>query len=219
MPAAARRGLQHDRVADLARGLPGQVERGDGAFAAGHDRHARPEHLASRADLVAHLLDHAPGGPDEDDARLLARLGEAPVLGEEAVAGMDRPGACAASGLEHALDVEIALAGGRGADQDGFVGLARVRPVGVGLGVDGDGADTEAPAGAEDAAGDLPAVGDEDALEHAQAGWDCSILSCPPPDGPVPAAPTAPTWRQRAGLGADVMGTEAQQQGSEGGGR
>jgi hypothetical protein len=33
------------------------------------------------------------------------------------------------------------------------------------------------------------------------------------------AVPTAPAWLQRAGLGADVMGTGATQRGSEDGGR
>ena len=99
-----------------------------------------------------------------------------------------------AGGLEHALDVEIALAGGRGADQDGLVGLARMRPVRVGLGVDGDGADAEGAAGAEDAARDLSAVGDEDALEHAQAGWDCSILT----RSTAPTRQPAPPCSQRA---------------------
>src|SRR5712691_11776331 len=47
----------------------------------------------------------------------------------------------------------------------------------IGLGVDGDGANAQGSAGAEYPSGDLPAVGDEDALEHAQAGWDCSILT------------------------------------------
>ncbi|MNU09124.1 hypothetical protein D3C72_2555160 [compost metagenome] len=40
--------------------------------------------------------------------------------------------------------------------------------VGVGFGVDGDGADAEGLAGADDAAGDLAAVGDEDLGEHVR---------------------------------------------------
>ena len=39
---------------------------------------------------------------------------------------------------------------------------ADVRRARVGVGVDGDGGDAEALAGADDAAGDLAAVGDED---------------------------------------------------------
>jgi hypothetical protein len=38
--------------------------------------------------------------------------------------------------------------------------------IAIGLGVDGHGGDAGATAGAEDAAGDLPAVGDEDGPEH-----------------------------------------------------
>ena len=41
-----------------------------------------------------------------------------------------------------------------------------VQRVRVGLGVDGHGRDAELAAGADDAHGDLAAVGDEDLLEH-----------------------------------------------------
>ena len=47
-----------------------------------------------------------------------------------------------------------------------LVGVGDVRRLLVGLGVDGDGADAEPLARADDPAGDLAAVGDEDLLEH-----------------------------------------------------
>ena len=87
--AAARRRLDHHRIADPARDLPGGLDRVHGPVAARHHRHARARHEPARADLVAHLLDHPPRRPDEDQPGRLAGLGEAPVLGEEAVAGMD----------------------------------------------------------------------------------------------------------------------------------
>ena len=46
-----------------------------------------------RADLVAHQLQGLDPGPDEHDARRLARPREVRVLGEEPVAGVDRVGA------------------------------------------------------------------------------------------------------------------------------
>src|SRR5215467_10502978 len=187
--AAARSRLEHDRIADLPGDVACLVERRDGSLAPGHDRHPRPEHLSPRGDLVAHLLDDAPRRADEDEARLLARLRESPVLREKAVAGMDGSGARPARGVEHSVDVEVALARRRGPDQDGFVGLARVGPVCVGLGVNRDGADAEGAAGAEDAAGDLSPVGDENAFEHAQAGWDCSILTRSTAPTRQPASP------------------------------
>ena len=69
-------------------------------------------------------------------------------------------------GLDDARDVEIALAYGGRPDEHRLVGAAHVGRVAVGLRVDGDGADAEATAGAEDAAGDLAAVGDQDFGEH-----------------------------------------------------
>ena len=88
-----------------------------------------------------------------------AKLG---VLGEEAVAGMDGVGAARARGVEQRLDVQIALARRRRADRDRLVGEPHVRRVGVGLGVDRDGRDAHRAAGADDAHGDLAAVGDQD---------------------------------------------------------
>ena len=64
--------------------------------------------------------------------------------------------------------VEIGLPGRGGADQHRLVGLAHVQGVGVGLGIDGDGAQAHAAGGAEHAAGDLAAIGDQDGFEHAR---------------------------------------------------
>jgi hypothetical protein len=62
--------------------------------------------------------------------------------------------------------VEIALARSGGTDADGLVGEANVQRVAVGLGIDGDRAQAEPAGGADDAAGDFAAIGDQDALEH-----------------------------------------------------
>ena len=187
--AAARRGLQHDGIADLS-GHPACLLRGaDGPLAPRHHGHAGPLHLAPRAHLVSHLLDDSPGRSDPDETRLLAGLGEAPVLGEKAVAGMNGLGAALAGGRQDALPVEIALPRGGGADEHGLVGIGDVGPAGVSLGVDGDGSDPEGAAGADDAAGDLAAIGDEDALEHAQAGCVCSIFTTSTAPTRQPSAP------------------------------
>src|SRR2546426_119351 len=79
--------------------------------------------MPARPHLVAHLLDHLPGGPDEGEPGVRAGLGEAPVLGEEAVAGMDGLDSDAPGDIEDALDVEIALARRGGADGHGLIGL------------------------------------------------------------------------------------------------
>ena len=62
--------------------------------------------------------------------------------------------------------VEVAVGGGRRADADGLVGEVEVGRAAVGLAVDGDDFDAQVVAGADDAQGDLAAIGDQDALEH-----------------------------------------------------
>ena len=52
------------------------------------------------------------------------------------------------------------------ADQDGFIGLADVQGLRIGPGIDGDGPDTHAAGGAEDATGDLATIGDQDGFKH-----------------------------------------------------
>ena len=99
LAATARRGLDRDRVSDLLRDRPGL---GQGRNLLAHprnDRHARLVHQRPRADLGPHRVDRLGRGADEHDAGLGARAGERRVLGEEAVAGVDRLGARARSAV------------------------------------------------------------------------------------------------------------------------
>ena len=79
-------------------------------------------------------------GPANAQAGLLHGTGEGGVLGEEAVAGVDDPGAVAERGLDDRVAAQIRLAGGRRTEADRVVGLADVRGGPVGVGEDGDGA-------------------------------------------------------------------------------
>ena len=88
------------------------------------------------------------------------------VLGEEAVARMDRIGAGALRRVEDAIDLEIALHDGRRADPHRLVGHCDMLRVRVGVGVDGDGAQAHPARGADDPAGDLAAIGDEEGGDH-----------------------------------------------------
>ena len=166
LAATAGRGLDHHRIADA----PGDVERfaeaADGVGMAGHDADARPFGEALALDLVAHRADGVGRRADEHDPRLLERLREEGVLGEKAVARVDRPGAGAVAGFEDAVDHQIAVARRRRADADGLVRHLHMEGTGVGLGVDGHGGDAVGAAGTDNAAGDLAAVGDQDLLEH-----------------------------------------------------
>src|SRR5690606_41961930 len=68
------------------------------------------------------------------------------------------------------LDVEVALANRRFAESNGLVGERHVRSVSIRVRVHGHRRDAEPPAGPEDAAGDLTAVGDQYLAEHAHSG-------------------------------------------------
>ena len=79
-----------------------------GRHVARNDRHAGALRDLARGDLRSHALDHVRGRADEDDARLLAGARERGVLGEEAVAGMDRVAPRLAGRGEDRLDGEVA---------------------------------------------------------------------------------------------------------------
>src|ERR1035437_6692999 len=70
-------------------------------------------------------------------------------------------------GGEDAVDAEVAFGGGAGADVGGLVGHADVEGGAVGVGKDGDAGDAHLAEGADDADGDLAAIGDQDLAEHA----------------------------------------------------
>src|SRR3989304_1226529 len=58
------------------------------------------------------------------------------------------------------------LAWGSGADGVGFVGETNVERSAVGVAVNGNRGDAQLAAGAQEADGDFPAIGDEDFAEH-----------------------------------------------------
>ena len=64
------------------------------------------------------------------------------------------------------IDLEIAVARQGPADANRFVRLRHMQRIGVGIGIDRDGAQAHAPGRPDDPAGDLAAIGDEDGLEH-----------------------------------------------------
>ena len=127
----------------------------------------RSSDLESTGDLLVLQCVHRPGaGADEADVAAFADIREVGVFGEEAVAGVDGIDVGDFGGADQAVDAEVALLGGTFTNTDGFIGHLDVHGVGVGLGVDGDGADVELLARADDADGDFAAVSDQDFLEH-----------------------------------------------------
>ena len=72
---------------------------------------------------------------------------------------------------------QIAFARRRRADVHRLVGLAHVQRLGVGIGIDRDRADAERARGADDPAGDLAAVGDEEGLAIRLESVRCDQVS------------------------------------------
>ena len=79
---------------------------------------------------------------------------------------MDRLRTGGLGGGDDLVDDEVGLVRGSRAEVHGDIGCQGVGGLGVGIGVHGDGADAQAPARADDAQGDLAAVGDEDCVEE-----------------------------------------------------
>ncbi len=96
------------------------------------------------------------GRADEDETGFFAGAGKRGIFSEEAVTGVDGVAAGAAGNVDELVDAQIAFAGRRGADGIGFVGQTDVEGGAVGFAEDGDGADAEFAAGAENATERMP---------------------------------------------------------------
>jgi hypothetical protein len=72
----------------------------------------------------------------------------------------------APGGFQDRLNVEIAFTGRRRPQPDGLVGLSHVPGVPVRVRVNRHGPQAQAPGRTDDPAGDLSAVGDQEAVEH-----------------------------------------------------
>ena len=107
-------------------------------------------------------------GTNELYARVGAGSGELCVLGKKSVTGMD--GVCSGSrgDVENLPNVEIRL-GCRGrADGVRLIGLADVQRSAIHVRIDGNSRDSHLVAGADNAYGNLAAIGDENFLEHLE---------------------------------------------------
>ena len=163
LAAAAGDRLDQHRIADQ-RALPSAKRR---FVLARRDSRAHGTPARSISALAAALAPMARiaagGGPMKTMPAAVAGFGEIRVLGQEAVAGMDRLRAARARRIDDARDRQIALARRRRPDQD-----APRRPCATcsasasAVGIDRDGARCPGAGGADDPAGDLAAIGDQD---------------------------------------------------------
>ena len=103
-------------------------------------------------------------------------------------------------------NVQVALGRGAAARWDGVVGQADVEGVAVGRRVDGDRLDAELAAGADDADGDLAAVGDQDALNTGALAASRRQRARDTAARPVFAeVRSKPGWRTAAAPGAILV--------------
>ena len=165
LAAAAGRGLEHHRIADLPGSGAGRPGVGQGLGTARHDRYSGRRHQAPALDLRPHGRDRLRGRADEDHSALLAAASEAGVLGQETVAGMDRVGADVRGQVDDLPGQQIALHGRRRTDAVGLVGHLGRQAVPIRLGVDGDGDDAALAQRPDDAHRDLAAVRDQHLLQ------------------------------------------------------
>ena len=169
--AAAGGSLDQHRIADPCGDRARLVQVRHHTVRARHQRYAERGHGGLGLDLVAHHADMRRRGTDEGHAVRLDLLGEAGVLRQEAVAGVDgvRPGD--GGSRQDVGNVEIGIFRRRRADADAFIGQAHMHRLGVGGGMHRDGGNAEFAAGALDAKRDLAAIGDQDLLEQWGHSW------------------------------------------------
>ena len=117
----------------------GEVGLGDGlGVHAVEHRHARLTHEAFGLDLAAHRANRAGGRADPGEARCLDGFGEVGVLGEEAVAGVNRVGTGSLGCLDDEVAAQVGVCGRRARQVDRDVGLSDVGSGGIGVGEDRD---------------------------------------------------------------------------------
>ena len=113
LAAAAGRGLDHHRVADLLRDLDRILGALDRGVVAGDGVDLRGAGELLGGDLVAHRRDRRVLRADEDDAGLLDLARELGVLGQEAVARVHGLRAGVLAGRDDLVHHEVGLAAGR----------------------------------------------------------------------------------------------------------
>src|SRR5205085_8607554 len=109
-----------------------------------------------------------------------AGLGQGRVLGQEAVARVQRVRPGALRGLHDGLDVQVTLCRRGRANRIALVGHAYVERLCIGVRIDGCRHDAHGLAGRRHADGDLRAVGDQDFVKHGGLfSRNARMPSCP----------------------------------------
>ncbi len=133
LATAAGAGLDHHRVADVARDLHRAFGRLDRLVPARNGVDLGRERELLRRDLVAHCRDRSVLRPDEDNALFLDAARERRVLAQEPVAGVHGLRARLLAGGDDLVHHQVRLAAGRRADEHRLVGQPDVARVAIGL--------------------------------------------------------------------------------------
>ena len=164
-PAAAGNRLDHDPCTGMLgeeRFYTGKVSR---ALGAGQQRRPGLGGMGPSLHLIAKQVELLGSRSHEDQPRFGTGTGKDRILGQEAVAGMNR---IAARGLchgDHAPDVEIGCRA-LSFQRPGLVDPPDVQRRGVVLRMDAHGGDAEFGGSLGDAYGDFTAIGDQEFFEH-----------------------------------------------------
>ncbi len=160
-PTAAIGRLDRDRQPVLLGEGDHLVGVGDRFLGARYQRGTDPVGDVAGLDLVPEGIDGLRRRADPGQSGIDHRLGEVGVLGQEAITGVDRVGTGLLGGLDDLADVEVGV--GRGGATEGvrLAGEPDEERIGVRFGVHRDAAQAGVAGGADDADGDLTAVGDE----------------------------------------------------------
>ena len=137
---------------------------------AGDNGHACRLHEAAGSGLGAEGAHGVAAGADKGEAGGGHGIGKGRIFGEKAVARMDGFAAVLQRNLDDLVPAQVGLGGGRRPDQRGGVGQRHMQAVGVGLRIDRHRTNPHLLAGADDADGNLAAVGNQELGKH---GLNC----------------------------------------------
>ena len=159
-------GFERNRIAD---GLGGNLGRGciiDRIHKARHHRHAGFLHATTTLDLVAHRFDGLGGRPDPHQTCFAHSARKVGVLGQEAVARVNRLRARLLGCVQDLVDAQVALTRQIAAQRHSHMGHARVQRLLVPVRAHSHSLNAHLSRRTDDAQGDLATVGDQDAIEH-----------------------------------------------------
>ena len=161
-PAAAGDRLDENRIANRLRSRLQGLQALVFAVIAGRHWHAVLFHQRLGGVLEAHGADRFRRRPDPGEARLRYCFGKACILGQEAIARVDRLRAGIECCLDDALALEIAFHSWRRADPDSVVRFTHEGRASVRVGIDRSCPQAQPAGGAHDTAGNFATVGDQD---------------------------------------------------------